>query len=326
MTHTNHGGTPADAPREGNDAIEELDALWEELEENLTAYLSTMVDPDETDHLLIELADPDPGGEAGCPPYAQFAAFGEGQMIRAEVSGDAYLLPQYRLDEDGAAFFALMGWSGNDEAEKNWYLERPVAGADEIANHVVWALRYHFGIAHPQLLTHQAWGPAADEADNLGLCATADVPADQPLPPKESRMGLALEPTDRDHLIRIVESLLRAKYQEEPAVDEDGDFVLHHLGQPVWVRVRGDQPAVEIMARVAHGVHSRRATAVEIGLLNRDNLWAHWTLRDRTVWQSLVLPGLPFVPSHLDAMLDIFFAAMTSTRDDLAYRTGAKVA
>ncbi len=123
-----------------------------------------------------------------------------------------------------------------------------------------------------------------------------------------------------------MESLLREKYEGEPTIDDDGDFVLHHLGQPVWVRVRDDQPAVEIMARVAHDVHSRRATAVEIGLLNRDNLWVRWTLHDRTVWQTLVLPGVPFVPSHLDAMLDLFLETMTSTRDDLAYRTGAKVA
>ncbi len=137
---------------------------------------------------------------------------------------------------------------------------------------------------------------------------------------------LALKPVDRDDLLHIVESLLREKYEGEPTTDADGDFVLHHLGQPVWVRVRGDQPAVEIMARVAHDVHSRRATAVEIGLLNRDNLWVRWTLRDRTVWQTLVLPGFPFVPSHMDAMLDLFLEAMASTRDDLAYRTGAKVA
>lgn len=65
---------------------------------------------------------------------------------------------------------------------------------------------------------------------------------------------------------------MREKYGADPTVDDDGDFVLHHLGQPVWVRVRTDQAAVEIMARVAHDVHSRRATAVEIGLLNRDNL------------------------------------------------------
>ncbi len=165
MTNTNHGGTPAGTPGEGSDAIEELDALWEKLEEDLTAYLSTMVDPDEGDHLLIELTDPDPEGDAGCPPYAQFAAFGDGRMIRAEVSGNAYLLPQYRLGEEGSDFFALVGWSGNDATEQNWYLERPVTGADEIANHVVWALRHHFGVAHPQLLTYQAWGPAADRAE-----------------------------------------------------------------------------------------------------------------------------------------------------------------
>ena len=97
MTNTNHRGSPAGTPREGGDAIEEFDALWEKLEEDLTAYLSTMVDPDEGDHLLIELTDPDPEGDAGCPPYAQFAGFGDGRMLRAEVSGNAYLLPQYHL-------------------------------------------------------------------------------------------------------------------------------------------------------------------------------------------------------------------------------------
>lgn len=335
MTNTNHGGPPAGTPREGSDAIEELDAAWAKLEEDLTAYLSTMVDPEEGDHLLIELTDPDPEGDAGCPPYAQCAGFGDGRIVRAVVSGNAYLLPQYQLGEDGSDFFALMGWSGNDATEQNWYVERPVTSAEEIANHVVWALRHHFGVVHPQLLTYQAWGPAADSAGLLGLCATAEVPIDEPTAPTGgSEIGgsesvsdlLALTPADRDGLLRLVEVVLREKDEAAPSVDGDGDFVLHHLGQPVWVRVRGDQPAVEIMARVAHDVHSRRATAVEIGLLNRDNLWVRWTLRDRTVWQTLVLPGLPFVPSHLDAMLDLFLGAMTTTRDDLAYRTGAKVA
>src|SRR4029077_17555958 len=113
MTNTNYGGSPAGTPGGGGDAIEELDALWEKLEEDLTAYLSTMIDPDEGDHLLIELAAPDPEGEAACPPYPQLGTVGEGRMIRAEVSGNAYLLPQYRLGEDGSDFFALVGWSGN---------------------------------------------------------------------------------------------------------------------------------------------------------------------------------------------------------------------
>lgn len=330
MTTTNQGGGPA-----GEHAFEEIDVLWEQFEDNLAAYLSTMTDPSDGDHLRVELADPDPEGDAGCPPYAQFAAFGNGAMVRAEISGNVYLLPQYQLGEDGCAFLRDAGWAGNvtggEIEDRNWVMDRPIAGVDEIANHVVWALRYHFGIAHPQLLTYDAWGPAADGVTVLGLCASDDIPVEEPLDGAPATVEsvpipLVVEPSDRAELLAVVGRVLRDKYEGEPFLDDDEDFVLHHMGQPVWVRVRADQPAVEIMARVAHDVYSRRATAVEIGLLNRDNLWAHWTLRDRTVWQTLVLPGFPFVPGHLDAMLDLFLQAMTATRNDLAYRTGAKVA
>lgn len=328
MTNTNHDGPPDGRPY----FDQELDEQWAKLEEDLASYLSTMVDPNEDDHLILEL--PGPSENTGCPPYVQFAAFGEGRMIRAEVSGNAHLTPQYQLGKEGCEFFAELGWFGNDDAEKNWCIERPVAGADEIANHVMSALRSYFGVAHPQLLTHQAWGPACAGASGLGLCSTAEVPAEEPtqgLTPivtgAESVLEqVALTPGSREDLVAIVASVLREKYADEPTIDDDGDFVLHHLGQAVWVRVRHDQLAIQIMARVAHEVYSRRAAAVELGLLNRDNLWVSWALHDRTVWQTLALPGLPFVPSHLFTMLDLFLEAMTATRDDLAYRTRAKVA
>lgn len=338
MTDTNHGGTPADHPDEGATEGHELDAAWATLENGLRVYLATMVDPDEGDHLLVELPDPDPE-EMGCPPYVQVAACGEGRWLRIEVSGNAYLRPLFQLGAAGCRFLHEAGWGGNvpdgDGNDRNWHNEGPVHDVDGVVHDVVLTLRHHFGIAHPQLLTYQAWGPAAEGAEVLGLCATDDVPIDEQggstasevVRDGESVLGhTVLEPTDRDDLLRIVESLLREKYEGEPFIDEDGDFVLHHLGQPVWVRVRTDQPAVEIMARVAHDVRSRRTTAVEIGLLNRDSLWVGWELRDRSVWQTFVLPAFPFVPSHLNEMLDIFLEAMTSTRDDLAYRTGAKVA
>lgn len=327
MTNTNHGA--------GNDPVPaEIDAAWAAFEMALAGYLATMSDPDEGDHLLLEVTDPDPAGVAGCPPYAQFAAFGDGTMIRAEISGDAHLRPQFRLGEDAAVWFTRKGWAGgasadaNEGEEHNWYVVVPLDRADEVASVVVEAMRDRFGIVHPQLLTYQAWGPAGDEAEFLGLCATAEVPLDEPRAVgHEPILGeLALRPGNRDELLGFVGAVLREKCGADPTVDDDGDFVLHHLGQPVWVRVRTDQPAVEIIARVAHDVHSRRATAVEIGLLNRDNLWVRWTLRERTVWQTLLLPASPFVPSHLDEMLDLYLAAMSETRDDLAYRTGAKVA
>ena len=102
--------------------------------------------------------------------------------------------------------------------------------------------------------------------------------------------------------------------------------MLTHLDQPVWVRVRDDQPAVEIFARVTHGVHSRRATAAEIAVLNRRHMWTQWVLDDREVWMRLPMPALPFVPQHLVSMVDVFLEAMSQTRDDLAFRVGGRVA
>ncbi|MFC7505615.1 hypothetical protein, partial [Nocardioides sp. GCM10030258] len=60
---------------------------------------------------------------------------------------------------------------------------------------------------------------------------------------------------------QLVGSVIRDKYDGEPVIDEDGDYVLGHMDQRVWVRVRADQPAIEIMARVVHEVRSRRGTA-----------------------------------------------------------------
>lgn len=331
MTTRNHGRGPADALSGRDNAGDEL-SVWEQFEDSLAAHLATMTDPAEEDHLRLELADPDPDGTAGCPPYAQFTGFAEGRMVRAELSGNAYLLPQYQLGAAGRALLEGMGWAGNvvdgGIEDRNWSLDRPAADAAEIAGRVTWALRSLFGIAHPHLLTYDAWGPAAEGVAALGLCASDDVPTDGPAPAGRlaPTSALAVEPADRAALLELVADVLHARSEAPATIDDDGDFVLHHLGQPLWVRVREDRPAVEILARVAHGVRSRRATAVEIGLLNRDNLWVRWTLQGRSVWQSIILPGTPFVPSHLDVMLTIFLKAMTSTRDDLAYRTHAKVA
>ena len=336
MTTSNHSGENSGGAADR--AFEEIDALWEEFEENLAAYLATMTDPDEEDHLRIELPDPDPLGETGCPPYAQFAGFGDGAMVHAEISGNAYLLPQYQLDKFGCEFLRRSGWCGNvtdadpGSDECNWVMERPIEGDENvgvIANLVMWVLRHSFGIAHPHLLTYAAWGPAADGAAALGLSATEEIPVEEPLDQMQASdatpTSMVVDPADRTELVAAVVRVLEEKYGGELFLDDDEDIGRHHLDQLVWVRVRQEQPAVEIFARVAHNVRSRRATAVEIGLLNRDNLWVRWTLRERAVWQTLILPGLPFVPSHLDAMLDIFLQVMSDTRDDLALRTGARV-
>lgn len=137
---------------------------------------------------------------------------------------------------------------------------------------------------------------------------------------------LAQLSTNRDELVRLVGDALAEKFGERPDLDDDGDFVLHHMGQRVWVRVHTDFPAIVILARVGHGVYSRRATEVELGILNRRAAFGHWSLTGREMWQESTMVALPFVALHLSVLIDHFLQTMTSTRDDLVYRTGAKVA
>lgn len=304
-----------------------IDAAWQQFEARLAGYLATMVDPDEADHLLLEV--PGPGGEGGCAPYAQVAAFDDGRMLRVELSGNHFLAPQHHLDAPALSALRDLGWQGGDEAEPNHFQERPVTDAAPIARLVVSALRDDFGLPHPQLLGVRAWGPATEHVGVLGLHPSDEVPVDivdvvaEIQPPT---VELAHYPADAEALTELVREEFRSHFGEQPTTDDDGDIVLVNLGQPVFVRVRRDQPAVEICARVVHSVRSRRTTAVELGLLNRDHLLVKWILRDRDVWQSLTFAAGPFAGPHLRQMIGAFMEAMTQTRDDLALRTGGRVA
>lgn len=317
-------------------------AAWKDLEHGLRVYLGSMVDPGEQDHLILELPPDEQDAAGATAPYLQFAGFGDGTMLRAEVSGDAYLDPRRRLSSAGREYLRKHGWAGNDEAEKNWYRHCPVEEAANLAVQVVVILRDHLRLARPTDLTHRVWGPAADEVYLLGLdqdeaeesldVAASDGRADLPrlvlaAPDRRDSVydQVAHEPADRAELFELVRRLLVEKYDDAVSVDDDGDFVLSGLHDVVWVRVHEGVPAIEIMARVAHDVPSRHAAASEISLLNRDHLWIKWQLRGRAIWQVIVLPGMPFVPTHLDVMLSTFEETLVATEDDLAFRLHANV-
>lgn len=307
-----------------------LDALWQDFEDALTAYLETMTDPSEQDHLIVEL--PDLLHCPGTTPYAQFAAMDGGRMLRAEITGNHHLDPIYQLGIESDTILRSLRWQGNDDASPNWFTERPITDAPALAIEATTALRHLFGIVHPELLTQQAWGPASAGIGLLGLAATEDVPTDG----QGVKTSLLLEdelgepsiesPSDREELAALVGMLLEERFEEPVSTDEDEDFVLHRHGQPLWVRVSADEPVVQVFACVARGVRSRRTAAVEVGLLNRDHRWMKWILAERDVWQTLSLPGRPFVPIHFAVLLDAFIETLGETRDDLMYRTGTRTA
>lgn len=320
-------GGREEPPRVSRDPA--VEARWVEFEQQLAAQLARMDDVEESDLLIVEVPGFDDDAAPGTAPYAQFAAAEAGAALHTEVSGDAYLRAEFRLGAGDWAAMRSAGWSGAAEEEPNWFRDDPLASAVQVARSVVIALRERFGVAHPDLLTYRAWGPAADEAAQLDLCASTAVPVDtvdlrRTAEQEQFADGTFQVPVSQEDLGLMVGRVLRDKF-DGVEVDEDGDFVLPHLGQSVFVHVLPQEPAVHIIARVVHGVRSRRGAAVETGLLNRDDVWVKWTLRERSVWQEVMVPAMPFAELHLIVMLDIFLATLERTRDDLALRTGGEV-
>lgn len=312
MNDRDQGGSAAHAA--GSDR--EVARAWQVLAAALTVQLRQMSDAE--DHLLVELPEFDDGEGR---PYSHFVGKAGGRL-RAEVSGNVHLAATHVLSDDECDALRAQGWHGNDETDSNWWLERPLAEAAALAEAVVEVLSDVYDVAHPQLMTYRAWGPHADTADQLGLSATVDVPAELPEP--EDDEPLVLTPDGPEDLVMMVKAVLHATRGEAPEVDGDGDIVLTHMGQPVFIRARHDVPALEIFARVAHGVYSRRAAAIEVGVLNKNHVFVKWVLSGRNVFQGVTVPTSPFAVAHFEGLLGAFLHTMTETRDDLVTRLGAK--
>ncbi|MCK0089641.1 hypothetical protein MWU77_02465 [Rhodococcus sp. F64268] len=138
----------------------------------------------------------------------------------------------------------------------------PVRQADEIAHHVVAALREVYGVLHPTFLR-------SDEPDTPRAL--------------RSRVGEAL----------------RLQFGRPIPLDADGDFVVVVDSQAVFVVVDDSARTIQLWAPLLHGITGRARAAEELLKLNR--AWPHIKLllvEDRLV-ATIDVMGDPFVPRHL---------------------------
>jgi antitoxin component of MazEF toxin-antitoxin module len=290
---------------------------WGAFEDGLACYLREMAHQD--DHLVVEA--PDGGGESGTAPYAQFRVSSPG-VIRAELSGNPVLLPEHQLSDDLVeGLVEDDGWQppSPEEGFPNFSGEVELDSVAVLATMVRSGFEAAFGIPDPGLLSYRAWGPASEHVDELGLVSSDEITDDV-----VNGTTPAVVPRDRDHLVELVDGFLAEHFDEPVEQDDDGDIVIPTGRFPAYLRVRHDQPALELFAVVVHGVRSRRQAAIELAVLNRDTVWTKYVLRDRAVCQTLCLLAAPFVAEHLAAALPMFLAELDSVRDDLALRTGGR--
>ncbi|WP_158707702.1 T3SS (YopN, CesT) and YbjN peptide-binding chaperone 1 [Janibacter massiliensis] len=287
-----------DRPTADHDAPVSYD--WIHLEHDLVGWLMSAVGHDEPSRLVVEL----PGG--GRHASVVLATNPSVKGLRGDIRGGG-------LAPEVAKMLPTLGWMS--DGAHTWTTFRAADDHSPIVREMLLALRDGYGIPDPGLLTYRAWGPVADEAQDLGIQATETVTVEH----QQDATVVHDVLTTADLRARLVD-IVRELYETEPEVDDDGDVVLHHAGQRVWVGPIGDSLVVRVFARVVHGVYSRRAAATEIAILNRDHSLVRFDLRGRDVWLAVDLPSSPFVPDHLVGALAGVFAAIDRNRADLALR------
>lgn len=287
-----------------------FDRLAEEAWTRFRARLADHVAEMGDDDVLIVDTDPDDAATGGALPYVQFCAYDAGR-VRCEVSSNAYLVPERRLDAQGAAAVVALGWSDPADGEAgNFYVDAERVEADRLAVMTVGVLREVFGVPHPSFLA--AGGLELDPGQGVADSERPGEPAEP----------LAIRPRDRDHLRELVDEALTPFLGQAPEHDEDDDIPVPTRTSVVFVRVREDMPVVQMFAFVADDVEDTAAARFEVGVLNRDERFFKFSLVADSVMVELDLPALPFAPAHARDMLGILCATVDRIQPDLQERIG----
>jgi len=287
---------------------------WRRFQERLADHIVGMVDDDV---LLVEAESTVDGDAPGAAPYAQLCAWGD-DLVRAEISSNAYLAEGHQLDAAAAARVVELGWAepthGSDdepdEGSANFFIDLERRDADRLAAMTVAVLRDVFGVAHPAFLT----SPDMDVAGDARPSADAGH-ADQPL---------AVMPESHEHLWALVDAALARPDGSPLEHDENGDIPLPYGSALIYVRVSDVAPVVEVYSMVVIGVEDLDRAAHEIVRLNRDNPLVKFLLFEDFVVARCDLLSAPFAPAILRATLPWMADVVDRIDDELVAVIGGR--
>ncbi len=282
---------------------------WIRFQADLTVHLTEMGEGD-TLVVSVEASEEDLG------PYVQFLA--EGDELQMEASSNEYLHEPYRLSAADEAALAELGFQpptrsaqgggSGEDGSANHTLDRLRRHADQLAVIAVRVLRDVFSVPHPVFLDSEG------HLDRTPLVDSTDAePAMQ-----------AVVPRDRDQLVALVDEALAAVLGHEPHHDDDGDVPVRRDGSLIFVRVHPHVPTVELFTSVVSDITDLERAAFEVGVLNRDSQFVRYVLVEDRVLGYVDVPGLPFVPHHLRALLATMFKVIGEVEADLAVRAAGR--
>lgn len=227
----------------------------------------------------------------------------DGEVLHAELR-----IPEGRpaLDEQNRRHLGSLGW--REESPTAYLLERPRTHAHLLAAVVSDTLRHVVGAPHPAFLDAGSLTIAPpDPADDVAVRPEIDL--DEPV-----------RVTTPAELRQAVETTLHATMGHPPRRDADGDVPIVFGTTLVYVRTADAQPVVSIFAILVQDVADLEAARREVGILNRESVFAKFHLVGRQVVASVAIPSLPFVPRHLVGMIELMGRELDRLDDALAVR------
>jgi len=309
------------------DLDKRLEIAWIQLGGRLTAALTGLLN-EET--LFIELPSAyDESDLTGSVPYLQFMAYGNG-AVRGEVSGNAILDQRHRLSDTQGQALLQLGWSApasepdvddpDEHTGPNFWINAEPDALAELAGASVAVIRDVFGVPHPSfLIASGAQGDLGGAAESLGLPRPA-----QEDPSAVEDEPLAVEPTDRDHLVELVDAALVPVVGGTPAHDDDGDIPIRSGSAIVFVRVAEDGPFIELFSPVLVDVEGSPLALERISQLNRWVRFVSFGWDAGTVHASMHLYCHPFVPEHLRHAVAVLTSVADRLDDELRLGLGGR--
>ena len=235
----------------------EVEKAWAAFRDMLARRLERIGDDE---HVILELDVPEP--DDGAAPYVQFAGF-DGGGLRAEMSSNAYLAPEYRMSPAAQQFlvdigFELDAYEGKRPAD-NFYVMTSREDAAMVAGDVVLALREVFDVIHPSMLREASGGDLSQAVlPDPGDMGAVELDAAYPV-------------ANSWDVMLLVHRTLYAVLGGVVERDDDGDWPLVGLAHaPIFVTVAEDQPTLRLWARVAHTIADPAVALREVNILNRD--------------------------------------------------------
>ena len=310
------------------DLDKRLTMAWGQMHARLTAALASLEDETTLSIQLPSAYDQD--DLEGAIPYLQFRGYGD-RSVRGEVSSNHVLDERHRLSNEQGRALLELGWNApaSDPSDPdsidgpNFWIDADYAAVGDLAEASVAAIRDVFGVPHPSFL--EAFGLHRDTtAELLGHPRQAAEEDERTEAAGVEDEPIAVEPTDRDHLVELVDAALVPVVGGMPPHDDDGDIPIREGSAIVFVRVAPDGPYVELFSPILVGVRGSPLALERISQLNRWVRFVSFGWDAGTVHASMHLYCSPFVPKHLRHAVSVLTSVADRLDDELRLGLGGR--